>query len=174
MKKSLRRLLMVFLSVAALLGALPAASALAAEPPLYTDLLFENKASGKCMNIPNGATFDGAPVTQFSCGVWADHKWMLHDRGNGWYQITNGASGKCLAVPHGTTTRGVQLIIWPCGGYEDHHWRFVEYPDGKRQVVNMKSGQCLAVRDGNRDDHAAVIQWPCGSWPDHFWKLVAV
>ncbi|MFI6530793.1 RICIN domain-containing protein [Nonomuraea sp. NPDC050547] len=137
-------------------------------PGLYK---IRNVKSGKCLNIPNGSTAEGASVTQFTCGDWNDHKWSLEPIEGDFYRIRNLNSGRCLAIPGGTHTPNTQAIQWGCGPWDDHKWRFEIYPSGNVQIINKHAGQCLAVRNGDIADGAPVIQFPCGSWLDHFWRL---
>lgn len=130
-----------------------------------------NKGSGMCMNIPGGNTDSGAPVTQYPCGDWLDHKWRWDQVDGDWHWLRNVNSNLCLSLPYpGDSTPGDQLLQRPCTDSSDREWRSVRQPDVRYQIVNRFDGQCVGVAGGSKLANAAVIQWPCGAFDDHFWE----
>jgi serine/threonine protein kinase len=80
--------------------------------------------SGQCLSVDAARTEDGAPATQFPCGLYPDQLWSLKYRSDqhGW-QIRNRNSGKCLTVQDGSTAAGAPVVQRGCDGGDDQAWR---------------------------------------------------
>lgn len=77
-----------------------------------------NQFSGKCLDVANVSTADGAAVQQWTCNGGANQRYKLqtvtalgnsHD-----YQLVAVHSGKCVDVSTISTAPGAKIHQWPC------------------------------------------------------------
>jgi hypothetical protein len=80
-----------------------------------------NYNSGKCLEVLNSSTANGATVGQFACHGGANQKWYLN-RSNG--LIGNAFSGKCLEVYGWSTADSAAVVQWECHGGANQIWRW--------------------------------------------------
>ncbi|MET9730589.1 RICIN domain-containing protein [Streptomyces sp. NPDC006458] len=81
-----------------------------------------NRNSGKCLDVADGSTADGAAVVQWTCGSQLNQQWKLTDLGGGYRQVVSRSSGKCLDIYGGSTDDGAPLVQWTCGGQSNQQW----------------------------------------------------
>ncbi|MFE7274199.1 RICIN domain-containing protein [Streptomyces sp. NPDC057623] len=119
------------------------------QDPLPTAATFTLKGtySGKCLDVPNGAT--GVQVQIYTCS------------GNANQTITQTAagelrvSGKCLAANADGTTAGTKLILWACNGKTSQQWAF--RVDGT--IVNRSNGLVIDVSAWGTANGSKVQLW---------------
>ena len=75
---------------------------------------------GKCLDIPNGDTSNGAKIHIWHCDGSPEQQWR-YVKG----QLV-GKDGKCLDLPGGSTRDGTPIQLWPCDGSEEQTWRIVQ------------------------------------------------
>ncbi|MFB7473302.1 RICIN domain-containing protein [Kitasatospora sp. NPDC056184] len=148
-------------------GALVAPASAAGYPtPYYTNFESEIKAShsGKCLEIADWRTDDGAPARQWTCTGGDNQKWRFNADGT----IVNLHSGKCLEDPGWNTAPPVQVGQWACHGGLNQQW----YWSGRKTDVNpntlfnLHAGLNVDISGNSKDDGAAAILWHAvGWWP---------
>jgi hypothetical protein len=74
-----------------------------------------SKLSGKCVEVVNGSTANGAPIDQLDCNGTPQQLWKLNSVSGG-QQIISAVSGKCLDVTGGSTaiSDGALMEQWDC------------------------------------------------------------
>jgi Ricin-type beta-trefoil lectin domain/Ricin-type beta-trefoil lectin domain-like len=82
----------------------------------------KNRLSGRCLDVYNASTSDGAGVVQYTCGTQANQSWQLINAGAGYFELKAQHSNKCLDVPGGSSTAGVLLQQWTCNGAAQQKW----------------------------------------------------
>ncbi|MFF3216776.1 RICIN domain-containing protein [Streptomyces sp. NPDC002886] len=158
--KSLRNLLTVAGVAGLLLAAVPASSASAAIPG-HT---IRNFNSGKCMEVADWRTDNGAPVRQWDCTGGANQNWALIPQGGSWYKFVNEASGKCLEIADWRTDYGAPARQWDCTGGANQQWRWAwSDRDGDgiytQHIWNRESLLVLEIPAWRTDNGAPVTQW---------------
>ncbi|MFF7981699.1 ricin-type beta-trefoil lectin domain protein [Streptomyces sp. NPDC007901] len=119
------------------------------QDPLPTDATFTLKGSGsgKCLDVPNGAT--GVQVQIYTCSGNANQTITRTTAGE------LRVSGKCLAANGDGTTAGTQVILWACNGKTSQQWAF--RVDGT--VVNRSDGLVLDVTNAGTANGSKVEPW---------------
>ncbi|WP_089156755.1 RICIN domain-containing protein [Micromonospora sp. NBS 11-29] len=84
--------------------------------------LLVNAASGKCLDVNEAATDDGADVQQWSCNGQGNQQWKLNPTGAGPVLLVAVHSGKCAQVDDAGTEAGRELEQAPCSGAAEQQW----------------------------------------------------
>ncbi|MGC4894688.1 RICIN domain-containing protein [Micromonospora sp. DT31] len=83
--------------------------------------LLVNAASGKCLDVNEASTDDGADVQQWSCNGQGNQQWKFQPAG-GAVLLVAVHSGRCAQVDDAGTEAGRQLEQAPCGGAPEQQW----------------------------------------------------
>ncbi|MEE1826218.1 RICIN domain-containing protein [Streptomyces sp. BE20] len=162
-----RRTLAVRLGPAAVLAcalalAVPAPAGAADSTPFEIN----SAATGKCLEVADWRTDDGAPVRQWTCTGGANQKWVRTDRG----EFVNVRSGKCLEIPGYSTTWGTRAGQWTCNGGLNQTWaETVVHHSGIRTLTNGHSGLLLDLTGSSTDDGTPVAQWGKNNGLNQVW-----
>jgi hypothetical protein len=81
--------------------------------------------SGKCLDVDNASTADGANVKQWSCVGVPQQRWKLVWVGGGYFELRAQHSGKCLDVDNASTADGANVKQWSCVGVPQQRWKQV-------------------------------------------------
>ncbi|MFF2658113.1 RICIN domain-containing protein [Kitasatospora sp. NPDC058032] len=153
---SIRPAAVLLALTAALALAAPAAQADTSNPTPPTEpFAITNLYSGKCLEVADWRTDDGAPVRQWTCHGGANQKWFRAAGG----VLVNVNSGTCLDVPGYSTEPGTQPVVWRCNGGTNQQWAENLMHSGTRRYANVNSALVLDVAFGSKEDGAPVIQW---------------
>jgi hypothetical protein len=134
-------------------------------PPRYR---VTARHSGKCLDVQNPNTSDGARIGQFTCNGQAWQTWEFRDAGGGFVNLVSQHSGKCLDVTGASTADGAQVIQWSCNGGTNQQWQWVT-TGSFQQLRARHSGKCADVASASTADGALVRQFPCGSQTNQQW-----
>ena len=119
--------------------------------------------SGKCADVANRSTADGAALIQWSCGNRSvNQEFWLKPVGNARVQIVARYSGKCLAARDGSTADGVAIVQNTCNGTSAQQWRVIG-SGSTVQLSAVQSGTCLDVTNTSTSDGTPLIQWTCNT-----------
>ncbi|MFG2988363.1 family 43 glycosylhydrolase [Streptomyces sp. NPDC048257] len=135
-------------------------------PAAYT---LVNPHSGKCLDLANGSSADGADVRLWSCNGSAAQKWRFEDQGDDTSRLTNAASGKVLDVADCSTADGAELRQWTWLDNACQRFRLIAGAGGLLRLENAHSGKVADVADCGTRDGTEVRQWtrlagPCQEW----------
>jgi hypothetical protein len=125
--------------------------------------------SGKCADVSDQSTADGAGIIQWPCGSGFNQQWQAVDVGGGYVQLRARHSGKCLDVSSGSTADGARLLQWPCGSGANQQWQAVDVGGGYVQLRARHSGKCLDVSNASTADGATLQQWSCTGGTNQHW-----
>lgn len=90
---------------------------------VYKGFRLQAAHSNKCLDVPFGNAYNGAPVQQWDCNdndaaqLWTINHWNGNQMcTDGWcvYRLQN--TSYCLDVPNGTTRWGTKLQLYSCNG----------------------------------------------------------
>ena len=132
--------------------------------------------SGKCVDVANGSTDDGAEVIQWTCDGAPGQAFELRAVGDPlqiFYEVVAQHSGKCLDASGATIGgAGNDVIQSTCNNSESQ--RFVMIPvDNDRVQLADQQGRCLDVNGASTDDGANIIAWPCHDGDNQIWRVNA-
>jgi hypothetical protein len=84
-------------------------------PKLEQVVYLVNRETGKCMDVMNAYSYNGARIQQYTCNGGGSEKWFLHPTDLGLIQYTNYRTHKCLDVPGAATYQIAmqQYTCWP-------------------------------------------------------------
>ncbi|MFD0276480.1 RICIN domain-containing protein [Kitasatospora sp. NPDC127111] len=150
---------LAFAATGALAGTAPASAADYTPISTGSDVEIRVQSSGKCLEVADWRTDDGAPVRQWSCTGGENQKWRFS---NGF--AVNLHSGKCLEIPGLSTAAGTPADQWTCDGGDNQRWGAVNVDGGRLAAINFKSDLVLDVSGGGSGNGAPAIQWyPTGA-----------
>ncbi|WP_121830993.1 RICIN domain-containing protein [Streptomyces sp. S1] len=128
--------------------------------------------SGKCADVANRSTADGAALIQWGCANGVNQQLWLKSAGDGRVQIVSRYSGKCLAAQNGSTANGAAIVQYPCDGTTAQQWN-VTGSVGTVQLAAVRSGKCLDVTNTSTSDGTPLIQWSCNGGANQKWNRAA-
>ncbi|TDB74743.1 family 43 glycosylhydrolase [Micromonospora sp. KC723] len=131
----------------------------AATPTAYRIV---NRNSGRCLDVANGSTADGADVMQWGCHSGTNQQWRIEDLGNDTSRLVNVGSGKVLDVNACGTADGTNIQQWSWQNNNCQKFRLVVTDQsGWVRLVNVGSGKVADVTNCGTTNGADVRQW---SW----------
>jgi hypothetical protein len=155
-----RRLLAVLTSTAVItgLGVFGVTNAFAASSGSLV-----GAGSGKCLDVANGSTADGAAIHIWTCySTVASQQWTLADNG----QVQT--QGKCLDVASNGTADGSLTHLWTCyDTVNTQKWAL----NASGALVNQASGKCLDVQSNGTADGSRLQIWSCAGSANQRWTL---
>ncbi|MFI1950914.1 family 43 glycosylhydrolase [Streptomyces xinghaiensis] len=141
----------------------------AATPAAYT---LVNRNSGKCLDVEDGSTADGANVRQWTCNGADAQRWRIEDLGDDTSRLINVAGGKVLDTADCSAEDGAALRQWSWLDNTCQRFRLaVTDSGGWVRLINAASGKVADVADCSTADGADVRQW---TWLDNAcqqWQL---
>jgi lysophospholipase L1-like esterase len=114
-------------------------------------------ASGRCLDVPGGATANGTQPIIWDCSGATNQRWTYDGQ-------TLQALGKCLDSPTGATA-GAKAQLWDCSGAANQRWTF----SSGSTIRNAQSGLCLDVTGGATANGTTVGLWTCTNAPNQLW-----
>ncbi|MFD0272033.1 RICIN domain-containing protein [Streptomyces sp. NPDC127106] len=126
---------------------------------------FVNQHSGKCLEVADWSTANGAPVRQWACTEGNNQKW---DYVNGFYVNRN--SGKCLEVADWSTAPGAAIRQWDCLGGNNQKWNIILCERGFSCFYsNAHSARVLEIGGYSASNGAFAVQFPYNGGSNQQW-----
>ena len=125
-------------------------------PPSETALV--SAASGRCLDVPDGATANGTQPVIWDCNGGANQRWTVTGQ-------SIQALGKCLDAPLNAAA-GAKAQLWDCNGGTNQQWTINS--DGT--VRGAASGLCLDVDRNLTANGTAVLLWTCTAAANQRWS----
>ncbi|MER7585758.1 RICIN domain-containing protein [Kitasatospora sp. NPDC097691] len=152
----------VSVAAIALTTALPAtpAGAYSGGFRIPTSSTVVNANSGKCLEIADWSTDNGAPARQWDCTGGANQRWDYR-QANGIMMLVNHNSGKCLEIADWRTDDGAPARQWDCTGGWNQGWLYRGDigPNKAMGLSNLNSAALLEIADWRTDNGAPARQW---------------
>jgi O-glycosyl hydrolase len=117
--------------------------------------------SGKCLDVPGGATANSTRVSIWSCNGGTNQQWVATAAGELRVYGTT-----CLDALGQATAAGSPVGIYDCNGGANQRW--TRNADGT--VAGVQSGLCLDVSGAGTADGRAVILWQCTGAANQRWR----
>ena len=128
------------------------------------------KHDGKCLDVKDRSTANGAAVQQWGCTTGTHQRFRFEPTDSGFYRIVATHSGKCLDVSQQSQDLRAPVVQWDCWGGANQQFRFEPAGDGYYRLITRHSVQCLALAGASTANGAQVIQYECRNdiANDHF------
>lgn len=126
--------------------------------------------SGKCADVVNGSTSNGAELVQYTCGTGPNQRFSVVDLGGGYVQLVARHSGRCVDVSNWSTADGIVLAQYTCHVGTNQQFQLQDAGAGYTRIVARHSGKCTDVRDASTADGARIVQWSCQNGPNQQWQ----
>jgi len=136
------------------------------------DVWLKAKHSGKCAQVVQLSTANGARITQWDCLSQDDAMWRKVDAGDGYFFLKTRHSGKCAQVNQHAYSNGAVISQWQCLNLPNLKWTARPAGDGYVYLVNKESRKCIQVKDGSHANNASITQWDCVNQDNVKWKLL--
>jgi hypothetical protein len=131
---------------------------------------FAARHSGKCADVVNASTADGAELVQFTCGSGTNQRWTVVDDGDGYVHLVARHSGKCLDVNSSSTADGAKVAQYTCHVGRNQQFQLQDAGGGYVRIVARHSGKCLDVSGASTANSARVVQWACNGGTNQQWQ----
>lgn len=139
---------------------------LAASSQLYFHVT--NQRTGKCLDVTDWSSADGAPVQQWLYHAGNNQLWALRRVDDAHYQFECKHTGKCLTASDDGRPAVVQQ---PFRHRNTQKWRLVSANGRSYRIVNKATGLCLDVHKAKPDDGVRIVQNPPSGAENQMWWL---
>ncbi len=114
---------------------------------------------GKCLDVKDNATANGASPQMWDCYGAANQLWTHPAAG------TLKSMGKCLDVKDNATANGTPVQLWDCHGAANQQWTYSAH-----NLVNKLTGKCLDVKGSTETNGATLQIWTCTGAANQKWS----
>lgn len=130
-------------------------------PSGWTSL--QAKHSNKCVDVANGALWNGSTYQQWGCGASnVNQDFSFTEVSSGNYLIQSRKSGLCVELKDGNTANGATIQQWVCNSAnESQLWNLNDVGSDYFEIKNKVSDKCLDIAGKSTDNGANVTQWSC-------------
>jgi hypothetical protein len=125
-------------------------------------VLIGGQASGRCIDIGDSSTANGAQAQLWDCNGGANQRWT-YTSGK---QLTLYGS-KCLDASGQGTGNGTPAVIWDCNGQTNQQWNV--NADGT--ITGVQSGLCLDASGNGTANGTKIHLWSCHGGANQQWSL---
>lgn len=127
--------------------------------------------SGKCLDVRDFGTQNGAGTQQWDCSNTDNQKFRFVNEGHEQFSLVGKASQRCLSAYAVQTENGTPAVIWDCHSGPDQILQ-PAYSNGSYEFHFSHSNKCLDVSGPSLDNGAGVHQWECWGGANQKWQLV--
>jgi subtilisin family serine protease len=137
----------------------------------YTYYEVVARHSGKCLDVFDASTANGANVIQWTCVGEPNQHWQIIPIGDGYFKFIARHSNKVLALASGSLVNGLPVVQMTDNGTASMQWRIVDVDSGYIRIMARPSGKALDVSGGSTTDGAQVHQWDYVGAANQQWLL---
>ncbi|GAA1150991.1 hypothetical protein GCM10009664_18670 [Kitasatospora gansuensis] len=131
-----------------------------------------NRNTGEALDGLDYATYDGAPLGQWSRSGGTNQQWKFVDSGDGNYRLQNRHSGKVLDDYGWSKTEGSGLVQWRDLNGANQQFHLEKSSDGYVRLINRFSGMAVEVPLGSKADGGRLAQYHDWNGANQQWQLV--
>lgn len=128
--------------------------------------------SGKCVEIANGSTADGARVQISSCTGQARQRFRIEAADGGYFRIRNVGTNKCLDVTGASTGDGAAIQQYSCWAGQNQQFSLSDVTSDAVRITARHSGKVLDVNGRGTADGTQLIQWPWNGQTNQQFRVV--
>jgi hypothetical protein len=161
-------------AIAVLLSGLMLTDAAQAAPVMGVGYHIKFRHSGKCLDVPAGATTYFLQLQQYTCIDTDNQRFQLEWAdtdlsGRAYYRLRNVRTSQCVDTNWGINDWD-SIMQYPCGTSWKSQWFTLIHSDGMPvdyyKLVNYYSEKCVNVPYASSADSTKIIQYACeGYWP---------
>jgi hypothetical protein len=120
--------------------------------------------SGRCADVPGGATANGTQTQLYDCSGGSSQRWTYTSGKQ--LQIFG---TKCLDASGKGATNGTAVIIWDCNGQSNQQWNV----GSTGTITGVQSGLCLDATGAGTANGTKLILWTCNGGANQQWSTRA-
>jgi hypothetical protein len=132
--------------------------------------LLQNVQGQTCLDVKEQSVRAGGITHGWDCFGGSSQRWLVIDRGDGYFRIQNQHSRMCLDVAGASLDDDAQAIQWPCHDDDNQRWSIEQESDHVR-LVAKHSGKCLELSGGNGANGTLVVQRTCEAGSHQQWMV---
>jgi poly(3-hydroxybutyrate) depolymerase len=118
--------------------------------------------SGRCVDVPNASTSNGARGQLWDCSGGTNQRWT-HTASRTLTVYGN----KCLDASGAGSSNGTAVVIWDCHGGANQQWNL--NPNGT--ITGVQSGLCLDAAGYGTANGTQLHLWACHGGANQQWSL---
>jgi hypothetical protein len=127
--------------------------------------------SGKCLDVVNGGTDNGAKLQQWDCNGSNAQKFRFKKVRDDLYTFSNVAANRCVSAEAANLADRTSMILWECKNSVDQLVRIQSGSNGSYKIIFSHSNKCMDVQDTSADNGKAIFQYQCLDVADQNWYL---
>ncbi|MER7579030.1 RICIN domain-containing protein [Kitasatospora sp. NPDC097691] len=130
-------------------------------------------SSGKCLEIENSSSRNGARAQQWTCNGQAGAVWRLDlvPEASNWYYIKNVHNGKCLEIENSSHQNGANAQLWSCNEQAGSKWQVVGTRYSGVYGLRNSSGKFLEIENSSAKNGARAQQWEDNHQTGVLWRF---
>ncbi len=129
--------------------------------PGQSNVLLVGQQSGRCVDVPNSSTANGAQAQLWDCHGGTNQRWTYTAN----RQLTV-YGNKCLDANGSGTGNGTAVIIWDCNGQANQQWNL----NANGTVTGAQSGLCVDVSGAATANGSRIQLWSCHGGANQQWS----
>lgn len=137
----------------------------------YTYYEVVARHSGKCLDVFDASTVNGANVIQWTCIGDTNQQWQIIPIGDGYLKFVARHSGKVLAVQAASNANGASIVQSTDAGTAPQQWQIIDVGGGYVRIMARQSGKALDVANASTADGTQIIQWDYVGATNQQWLL---
>lgn len=116
--------------------------------------------SWQCLDVLGGSYQKNAPIVQHPCHNGDNQRFLLEDRGNGYYRVRAMHSAQCMDLQGGSYNPSTPFMQHPCHDGDNQQFLIEDLGTGYYSFRVKHSWQVLDVLGGSYDPSTRLIQHP--------------
>lgn len=135
--------------------------------------------SAKALDVQNGGTALYTNIWQYDVNGTDNQKWVIEDRGNGYYNIISKANGLYVDISGGLSNNdGTNIQLYYDNDSDAQQFRFTQIniidEDSYQIQSTINSRKVLDVSGGSQDNYANIQLWDYSRVPQQSFKFQAL
>lgn len=137
---------------------------------LYTGMI-HSRLTGKCVDVADASTADGADIRQWSCNGTGAQLWDVVDLGRNEVAFVSRASNKVMEVTGRTQQSGADVVQNRWTGGANQRWRMETVGGGFSSIISVGSRKCLDLSGASQADGTNIGQYDCHYKENQQWRV---
>lgn len=144
-----------------------------AGPDASGDYMIKSVHSGRCLDVVEVSTANGANLQQYGC--WsgaANQRFKVSELDNGAYSLVAQHSNKAVDVSGWGRGNGSNIHQWQWFGQTNQQWEIRSVSGGMEIRPRHALGSCLDVSGVSMDNGANIHLWSCHGGNNQKWQFI--
>ncbi|MET7820819.1 ricin-type beta-trefoil lectin domain protein [Micromonospora zamorensis] len=130
-------------------------------PPGQQNVLIAGSQSGRCIDIPNSSTSNGARPQLWDCHGGTNQRWTHTPN-----RTLTVYGNKCLDASGAGSSNGTAVLIWDCNGQPNQQWNV----NSNGTITGVQSGLCLDAVGSGTANGTQLHLWACHGGANQQWS----